>query len=120
MDSTCQYYFYQDGQEDVAQYERGAETSDGLPSLVPLSSFEGQSECQGVSFVPPRCMEAGEGELVRALRFNGKQAEFISFKMPKRFGQIQLSRTLENEQVSYQDWATGDIPKDGVYKDYER
>lgn len=38
--------------------------------------------------MPRRCVDKDDGELVRALRFNGKQAEFISFKMPKRFGLV--------------------------------
>jgi hypothetical protein len=73
------------------------ETSDGLPTLIPLSSFEGQSECQGMSFVPRRCIDQPDGELVRALRFNGKQAEFISFKMPKRFGAVPTNTVVDQE-----------------------
>ena len=72
-----------------------------------------------MSFIPRRCIDKDDGELVRALRFNGKQAEFISFKMPKRFGQVLLSRDIEFDQNTYQEWAQGNIAKDQVYKDYE-
>lgn len=96
-DATCQYYFFSDGGQNLDLDSYG-DNLDSNPSLIPLSSFEGQSECQGMSFIPRRCIDSNEGELVRALRFNGKQAEFISFKMPKRFGQVQLSPETELEQ----------------------
>ena len=117
-ESTCQYYYFNNGHEVSDQYDVNNETPDGLPALIPLSSFEGQSECQGMSFVPRRCIDSQSGELVRALRFNGKQAEFITFKLPKRFGVVPMTAVVEPEQITYKDWAEGNLPKDRVYKNY--
>ena len=71
-DATCQYYFYSDGGANQDLDSSSRYEHDTNPSLIPLSSFEGQSDCQGMSFIPRRCIEKEDGELVRALRFNGK------------------------------------------------
>ena len=47
----------------------------------------------------------------------GKSAEFVSFKLPKRYGAVDLP-IYENQQVEYEEWENGMVPKDDVYNHY--
>ena len=41
-----------------------------------------------MSFLPTKELDRSENEIARALRHNGRQAQFVSFKIPLRFGAL--------------------------------
>jgi len=58
--------------------------------------------------------------LARALRFNGKGAEFISFKMPRRYGSTKdITAVPEIDPLTYEEWEAADYTKGDVYQDFE-
>jgi hypothetical protein len=54
--------------------------------LQPLDSFKGNDNQQGMYFMPKRHVDFMENELLRSIRFNGKMAEYITWKVPRKSG----------------------------------
>ena len=73
-----------------------------------------------MAFLPHRCNDDQQNEITRALILYGKSAEFVSFKLPKRYGNMEELQIYENQQVEYQEWEQGLIPKDDVYAEYAK
>jgi hypothetical protein len=57
-----------------------------------------------MAFLPHRCNDDQQNEITRALILYGKSAEFVSFKLPKRYGNMEELQIYENQQVEYQEW----------------
>ena len=49
-----------------------------------------------MGFIPRRYNNVAENELTKALVLNGTSAEFLSFKLPKRYGDVQDYDVYEN------------------------
>ena len=60
-----------------------------------------------------------ENEITRAIKLNGKTAEFVSFKLPKRYGNMGDLEVFQNQEITYDEWENS-IVKDHVYKDYTK
>ena len=112
-DDFVNYFYYHDGSESNVL----TANDKGLPQLIQLNTFQSsdQQPFVGMAFLPHRCMD--DSEITRSLIMYGKSAEFVSFKLPKRYGAIELP-VFENQQIEYQEWESGMMPKDEVYQQY--
>jgi hypothetical protein len=115
-DNYCDYYYYHDGGDKNVL----TANETGLPQLIHLSDFEtpDKETFLGLGFLPMRCNNPQENEITRSFILYGKSAEFISFKLPKRYGMVDELEVYENKQVEFATWEGGLVPKDRVYNDY--
>jgi len=65
-----------------------------------------------MAFLPRRCNSEQENEITRSLILYGKSAEFVSFKLPKRYGAMDELQVYENQQVEFHEWESGMVTKD--------
>lgn len=54
------------------------------PELVPLGQYNGKDGTHYFYFLPKHCVDPLNKEVVRGLRFTGKNAEFITFRVPRK------------------------------------
>lgn len=71
--SFVQFFYYHD-------------VEGGEPYLQLIDQFKGDGIQQTVYFLPKRNVDFMNNELNRALRFNGKNAEYVTFKVPRKSG----------------------------------
>jgi hypothetical protein len=76
-----------------------------------LNKYVGAQACQGMSFVPRRHLNIADNEVARALRHTGRTAEYVSFSLPRRFGNLSQPPVAEAPQISHDDWAAAE-PRD--------
>ena len=58
-----------------------------------------------MGFIPSKELNRSENELARALRHTGREAQFVSFKIPRRFGPMQgVVDMPELEPITYEVW----------------
>lgn len=58
----------------------------GEPSLQALDTYKGNDNQQGMYFMPKNIVNFMDNELLRSIRFNGKVAEYITWKVPRKSG----------------------------------
>ena len=68
----------------IFYYSQDGEISKGTPELIPLSQYDAKVASQSIYFMQKRLIDSGKNELQRALRFTGKTAEFVSFRLPRK------------------------------------
>jgi hypothetical protein len=91
--------------------ERG-ESKANLPELVPLNRFDGQKiSTQYMYFMPKQSVDPLKKEVQRAIRFTGKNADFISFKMPKKGEEYRSDvyppHRARNSAMTFDEWSQG-------------
>ena len=59
--------------------ERGS-----LPELIPFGNYDGKDGTHYFAFLPKQAVDPFRKELVRGLRFTGKNAQFITFRVPRK------------------------------------
>jgi len=73
-------------------------------------------------FLPRRELNFMESELNRAIRYNGKQAEYISFKLPRKGGNFDSAlyppAPCQEYAVTCEEWASG-IDKDPCMAEFD-
>lgn len=89
------------------------ETGDkGLPKLQEIDKFVGKDNQQGVFFLPKRNVDFMTNELERAIRFTGKVAEYISFKVKRMSGAFQDELyppcAAQQHSMTFEEWAAGE------------
>jgi hypothetical protein len=72
-----------------------------------------------MEFLPKRSMNVCENELARALKHKGESIDCISFKMPRRFGQLQPFDSDDVEKITYEQWEESPNFSNNVYQDFE-
>lgn len=63
------------------------ETSkEGVPVLQPIDQWTGKENNMGMYFMPKRNVDFMNNELAKAIRLNGKWAEYVSFRVRRVAG----------------------------------
>lgn len=95
----------------ILYYSQDGETTNGLPELIPLGHHDCKSAAQSIYFMSKRVLDSNKNELQRALRFTGKAAEFISFKLPrkKEGSDADLYPPIRgtNPSMNFSQWSSG-------------
>lgn len=81
------------------------------PELVPLSTYNGKQGTHYFYFLPKQAVDPFRKEVLRALRFTGKDAEFITFKVPRKEEQFSTDlfpphRAMKSAHT-FEDWSKG-------------
>jgi len=62
--------------------------SKGYPAFKFIDNFKIPNQSQNLTFLSNRNVDAAENEIAKALRLCDTYAEFLSFKVPLQFGQV--------------------------------
>lgn len=79
--------------------------------MVPLTSYSGKEGTHYFYMLPKHAVDPLRKEVVRGLRFTGKAAEFITFKLPRK--EAEFSQDLypphraTTPALSFDEWAKG-------------
>lgn len=107
--STNMFYVVNRGQNFTQFFHFNDEG--GSPDLTALDKYAGKENQLYIYFMPKKCVNFMQCELQRGLRITQKQAEWITFKLPRKSGDFQtdLYPACEagKEAHSYEDWAAG-------------
>jgi hypothetical protein len=83
----------------------------GTPDLTALEKYQSKENQLYMYFMPKKTVDFMGCEIQRAIRITSKQAEWITFKLPRKSGNFQddLYPPCEagKEAHSYEDWAGG-------------
>lgn len=81
------------------------------PEMVPLTSYNGKEGTHYFFFLPKHAVDPLRKEVVRGLRFTGKAAEFVTFKLPRK--EADFSHDLfpphraQKPAMTFDEWAKG-------------
>lgn len=100
-----------------AQGERGPK-----PELIPLSNYNGKEGTHYFYFMPKQAVDPMKKELVRGLRYTGKTAEFITFKVPRKEEQFSSDlfpkHRATTAAMKFEEWAKG-TDNDPVLEEFD-
>ena len=93
---------------------------DGKPWLQQIDKHVGQDNIQGMYFLPKKDVNFMDNELERGVRYTGKVAEYVSFKVKRMSGAFQEELYPDckaNESVhSFEEWAEGQNKDPAMHK----
>ena len=86
-------------------------STEGTPVLQSLDSYKGKDNQQCMFFLPKRDLNFMDCELNRAIRYNGKEAEYVSFKLPRKGGswnpEFYPPAPAQEFSMTFEEWASG-------------
>lgn len=92
--------------------------SKGVPELKLMDSYMAKSDPHlSMFFFPKRYTNCADKEINRAIRYTGKQAEYLSFKVmvkawvPELFPDVASGESSTN----FEEWAAGKNPAPNMY-----
>ena len=92
------------------------------PELIPLSNYNGKDGTHYFYFLPKQAIDPMKKELLRGLRFTGKAAEFITFKVPRKTDNFDTDLYPKHRAMTaalkYDEWANG-TDKDPVLEAFD-
>ena len=90
--------------------------------MVPLTSYNGKEGTHYFYMLPKHAVDPLRKELVRGLRFTGKTAEFITFKLPRKESEFSADLYPPHRATiaahSFESWAKGE-DKDPVLEGFD-
>lgn len=113
-DATNNLFFVTNKGSTFTQFfyfsESGEKTS--KPELVPLGQYNAKDGTQYFYFLPKHCVDPLNKEILRGLRYTGKAAEFITFRVPRK--EAHFSEDLfppyrsQTAAMTFDEWSKGD------------
>ena len=90
--------------------------------MVPLTSYSGKEGTHYFYMMPKHAVDPLRKELVRGLRFTGKTAEFITFKLPRKEAEFSSDLYPPHRAMtaahSFESWAKGD-DQDPILEEFD-
>ena len=121
-DPDCKVLYIINKGQSFVQFFYLHDVDGGEPHLQLIDQFKGDGIQQTVYFMPKRNVDFMNNELNRALRFNGKVAEYVTFKVPRKSGAFQTDLfppcPSGNFSMSFDEWAGGEN-KPPILKEFD-
>lgn len=112
-DDSSRVLYVVNKQNNATQFFYYHDTSaDGSPVLQTIDSkYAGTDYNRGICFLPKRDVNFMKNELERAIRHNGKSAEYVSFKVKRVSGAFQAElyppSRAQDAALSIDEWLSG-------------
>lgn len=92
------------------------------PELVPLGNYNGKEGTHYFYFLPKQAVDPLRKEVLRALRYTGKAAEFITFKLPRKEEDFSSDlfppHRAQKSAMSFDEWSKG-ADKDPILEEFD-
>lgn len=92
------------------------------PELIPLGTYNDKVGTHYFYFMPKHAVDPLRKEVLRGLRFTGKTAEFISFRLPRKEEEFSADlfppHRAQKAAMTYEEWSKGEN-KDPVLESFD-
>lgn len=123
-DDVCNLFFVTNKGSTFTQcfYFSAEGERQGKPELIPLSQYNGKEGTAYFYFMHKNCVDPLRKEIVRGVRFTGRTAEFITFKLPRKEADFSADlyppHRAQTSALTFEDWAKG-TNADPVFESFD-